>query len=64
MCNIHAFGRKYLVSSVKRFLFLFSDKDALTAIEEAIHEFHKRTCVKFVPRTDEVDYIEFEGNLG
>ncbi|XP_067040588.1 hatching enzyme 1.2-like [Acropora muricata] len=40
------------------------NKDALTAIEEAIHEFHKRTCVKFVPRTDEADYIEFEGNLG
>ncbi|XP_068719793.1 hatching enzyme 1.2-like [Montipora capricornis] len=39
-------------------------KEALSAIKKAMHEFHKRTCVKFVPRTDEPDFIEFEGNLG
>jgi len=39
-------------------------KEALKAIRKAMHEFHKRTCVKFVPRSNEPDYIEFEGNLG
>ena len=39
-------------------------KEALAAIKKAMREFHKRSCVKFVPRTNEQDYIEFEGNLG
>ena len=39
-------------------------KQALVAIRKAMREFHKRSCVKFVPRINEQDYIEFEGNLG
>ena len=49
---------------VIRLLFVFAGKEALSAIKKAMHEFHKRTCVKFVPRTDEPDFIEFEENLG
>ena len=45
-------------------LFLSTGKEARTSIRKAIREFHKRTCVKFVPRTNEKDYIEFQGNLG
>lgn len=40
------------------------NKDALKAIKEAIREFHQRTCVKFVPHTNEQDYLEFQGNYG
>ncbi|XP_078369548.1 zinc metalloproteinase nas-4-like [Oculina patagonica] len=40
------------------------NKEALKAIRKAIREFHKRTCVKFVPRTEEHDYVEFQGNYG
>ncbi|XP_073253971.1 hatching enzyme 1.2-like [Porites lutea] len=39
-------------------------KQALVAIRKAMREFRKRSCVKFVPRINEQDYIEFEGNLG
>lgn len=41
-----------------------TNKEAVTAIRKAMREFHQRTCVKFVPRTNEEDYVEFEGNLG
>lgn len=40
------------------------NKEALKAVRKAIREFHKRTCVKFIPRTDEHDYVEFQGNYG
>lgn len=28
-------------------------------IEKAINEYHRRTCVRFKPRTNERDYISF-----
>ncbi|XP_020603064.1 zinc metalloproteinase nas-4-like isoform X2 [Orbicella faveolata] len=40
------------------------NKEAFKAIRKAIREFHKRTCVKFVPHTDEHDFVEFQGNYG
>lgn len=39
-------------------------KDALKAVRKAIREFHKRTCVKFVPYSNEQDYLEFQGSYG
>lgn len=34
-------------------------------IEQAINEYHRRTCIRFKPRTTETDYISLtNGNTG
>uniref|UniRef100_A0A1I8Q5F0 Metalloendopeptidase n=1 Tax=Stomoxys calcitrans TaxID=35570 RepID=A0A1I8Q5F0_STOCA len=42
----------------------FNAKD-MAVIEHAIDEYHSRTCIRFVPRTSETDYISIvSGNSG
>jgi len=38
--------------------FLASEQMAI--IEASFEEYHTKTCVKFVPRTDETDYIDIQ----
>ena len=33
-------------------------------IKEAISEWERNTCIRFVERTDQVDYVEFAVNRG
>nr|BAI68364.1 hatching enzyme [Silurus asotus] len=47
----------YTLSSV------FSSSDT-TAIANAMASFHNKTCIRFVPRTSETDYIKIESNDG
>jgi len=35
----------------------FFDKDELKKIEEAIDEFHTKTCIRFIPRTSQMPYL-------
>ncbi|XP_031571902.1 zinc metalloproteinase nas-4-like [Actinia tenebrosa] len=39
-------------------------KDARRAIRKAIREFHKHTCVEFIPKTNQKDYIYFKRDYG
>ncbi|KXJ24158.1 zinc metalloproteinase nas-4 [Exaiptasia diaphana] len=39
-------------------------KSGRRAVQHAINQFHYHTCVQFVQRTDESDYIAFERNIG
>lgn len=37
----------------------------MSLIEQAINEYHRRTCIRFKPRTNEQDYISIvSGNTG
>ena len=33
-------------------------------IASGMNEYHKYTCIRFVPRSDEEDYIQIESNDG
>jgi len=33
-------------------------------IASGMNEYHKYTCIRFVPRSDEEDYIQIESNNG
>lgn len=39
-------------------------KDARRAIRKAIREFHKHTCVEFISRTNQKDYVYFKFDYG
>ncbi|XP_037810161.1 astacin-like [Lucilia sericata] len=42
----------------------FNDRD-MSIIENAINEYHRRTCIRFVPRSNEQDYVSIvSGNSG
>ncbi|TSK62537.1 High choriolytic enzyme 1 [Bagarius yarrelli] len=47
----------YTVSSV----FSFSEK---TVIANAMASFHSKTCIRFVPRTNQTDYLSIESKTG
>ncbi|XP_050084864.1 zinc metalloproteinase nas-4-like [Anopheles aquasalis] len=38
------------------------DAKGMQLIEEAINEYHKKTCIRFVPRMGEKDYVSFESS--
>ncbi|XP_031620738.1 zinc metalloproteinase nas-4-like isoform X2 [Contarinia nasturtii] len=61
------FGRNGLIASASHWpggivpfdIEGYFDANAMDLIERAINEYHKRTCIRFKPRTYERDYISF-----
>lgn len=45
------------VSKIRFFIFL--DDHGLQAIKDAIEDYHKFTCIRFKPRTNERQYLYF-----
>lgn len=46
-------------------VYLCTDAYQMNLIEQAITEYHRRTCIRFVPRSNQQDYISIvSGNTG
>ena len=46
------------------FLLLYTEQQGIQAINDAISDYHNYTCVKFVARTTEKNYVRFIQGTG
>lgn len=60
MKNVRIFYNRIINLSTQ-----FADAYQMSLIEQAIQEYHRRTCIRFVPRSNQQDYISIvSGNTG